>query len=83
MYKIFVTKSEIPDDLEDFLSEDDIMFYNSGGRFDLAMLERGFFNFGTLRRSHRIITEKFKSLSLEEIYSSLTGENKKPRHMKR
>ena len=73
IYKIFVLESEIPDDIEDFLSENDIIFYNIDGKFDLAMLERGFFEFGTIRRSHRIVTEKFKSLSIEEIYTSLIG----------
>lgn len=75
MFKYILKESDIPSDLEEYFDHDDIMFYGYGDKFDSAMLERGFFDHGIIRRSHRVITDKFKSLTLEEIKNSLLGLN--------
>ena len=75
MFKYILKKSDIPNDLEDYFDNDDIMFYDCNNSFDLAMLERGFFECGIIRRSHRIITDKFKSFTIKEIIDSLLGLN--------
>lgn len=74
MYKYIIEEKDIPSDLEDYFDNDDIMFYNCGDKFDLAMIERGFFDYGIIRRSHRVITDFFKSFSIEDIKKSLKGE---------
>lgn len=75
MFKYIVKEIDIPSDLEDYFDNDDIMLYSCGDKFDLAMIERGFFECGIVRRSHRVITDFFKSLTIEEIKNSLLGLN--------
>lgn len=63
---------EIPYDLEELLDADDIMYMDSK-RFEDAMLSHGLFECGSIRRSHRIVTEKAKKLGYFGVIELLTG----------
>ena len=63
--------TDIPYDLEELLNEDEICCEIFSNAFDTAMLENGFFVVGSTRRNHRIITDKAKKLSLNEIRAAL------------
>lgn len=63
---------DIPDDLSEMLYEDDIM-YTGSTTFDKAMIENEFFNYGSIRRSHRVITKKAKDAGYFGIVETLTG----------
>jgi len=66
-----MTVKDIPYDLEEMLEEDEIICGTFSDEFDNAMIENGFFECGFTRRSHRIITEKAKKLSLNEVKAIL------------
>lgn len=70
-YKYVVKESDIPSDIEEYYEHDDIMFYECDGIFDKAMIERKFFDYGIIRRSHRVITDLFKETPIEEVKKSL------------
>ena len=65
--------SDIPEDLEDILDEYEICCGAFSGKFDKAMLENKFFDYGSERRSHRIITSKARALTTEQVICALTG----------
>lgn len=73
MFKNIIKESDIPNDIEEFYEHSDIMLYECDGKFDKAMIERGFFDYGIIRRSHRIITDLFKATPIEEVKKSLMG----------
>lgn len=68
-----INLNDIPCDLEEILEEDEIMCGSFSEKFDKAMLENGLFEYGSLRRSHRHITEKAKTLGYLGVISLLTG----------
>ena len=63
--------SDIPYDLEEIIEEDEFICGTFSDKFDKAMLDSGYFDYGSTRRSHRIITDKAKSKSVNEIKASL------------
>lgn len=70
--KIFLELREIEEDLADYWDHDEFLFQGSD-KFDKAMIERGFFQYGGTRRSHRYITEKFHNSTYDQVITSLTG----------
>jgi len=73
LYSGYISLEDIPYDLYEMLDEDDFHFLDSGSTFDKAMIRNGFFDYGVIRRAHRIITDKVKTLSYNEVRSALTG----------
>jgi len=64
---------QIPDDLFEIIEEDEIMCGTFSHSFDKKMIDEKLFEYGSYRRSHRIITKKTKSLTEYEIIEILTG----------
>ena len=73
LYSGYISLEDIPYDLDEMLDEDEFHFLDSESTFDKAMIRNGFFDYGVVRRAHRIITDKVKSLSYNEVRSALTG----------
>jgi len=66
-----MSAKDIPYDLDEILEEDEIMRGTFSDEFDNAMFMHGFFERGFSRRSHRIITEKAKKLSVNKVRAVL------------
>jgi len=64
---------ELPYDLDELLEEDEHILGTYSEKFDKAMLDNGLFEYGTLRRSHRIITDKCRDLGYWGVIEILTG----------
>lgn len=72
--KKYIKLSDVADDIDDYYSEYDIS-YQGSDKFDEIMLDRGYFAYGGTRRSHRIVTDKFKKTKIGDVLNDLTGMN--------
>lgn len=72
--KSIIDLKKIPEDIEEYYDEYDFL-YTGGQEFDDIMIERGYFDYGGTRRSHRYITDKFKNMLLVDLLNDLTGKD--------
>jgi len=67
---------ELPYDLYELIDEDEHILGTYSEKFDKVMIDNGLFEYGTLRRSHRIITDKCRDLGYWGVIEILTGLSK-------
>jgi len=65
--------SDVPSDLEDMIDEGEFIHGDFSKDFEKAMFHYNLMDYGTSRRSHRIITEKCKKLGADGTTELLTG----------
>ena len=70
--KLFVNISDIPEDIDDYYDNNEIL-YTGSKKFDDIMIDRGYFEYGGTRRSHRHLTKKFNNTTITELINDLTG----------
>jgi len=70
---MIIDYEKIPDDLEEMIEEGEFVHGNFSKEFENAMFFRELMERGSLRRSHRIITDKCKNLGTEKTIELLTG----------
>ena len=67
---------ELPYDLDELIEEDEHILGTYSEKFDKVMIDNGLFEYGTVRRSHRIITNKCRELGYYGVIEILTGLSK-------
>jgi len=70
---MIIDYKEIPSDLDEMIEEGEFVHGNFSKDFEDAMFYHKLMEYGTYRRSHRIITDKCIKLGTSKVISLLTG----------